>query len=179
MDYAWYMFPVQCEEFRIHHLTLIEGCVPYALRVRWGPYALTVPYAHLLVLVLRTWSDVFFFNLGLKGSKGFLREVYFEGHWSLQILKNTDGSQFEAPGWSLLSLCRERIAGFAIQTSDWGYFWAQIIGWDPSVCKSNRLHVDILRFSFIKLGYIPYILLKWSVIFPAVLNFKLNRFICN
>ena len=29
-----------------------------------------------------------------------------------------------------------------------------IIGWDPSVCKSNRLHVDILRFSFIKLGYI-------------------------
>ena len=29
-----------------------------------------------------------------------------------------------------------------------------IIGWDPSVCKSNRLHVDILRFPFIKLGYI-------------------------
>jgi hypothetical protein len=27
-----------------------------------------------------------------------------------------------------------------------------IIGWEPSVCKSNRLHVDILRFSFIKLG---------------------------
>jgi hypothetical protein len=27
-----------------------------------------------------------------------------------------------------------------------------IIGWDPSVRKSNRLHVDILRFSFIKLG---------------------------
>ena len=29
-----------------------------------------------------------------------------------------------------------------------------IIGWDPSVCKSNRLHVDILRVFFIKLGYI-------------------------
>ena len=29
-----------------------------------------------------------------------------------------------------------------------------IIGWDPSVCKSNQLHVDIHRFSFIKLGYI-------------------------
>ena len=27
-------------------------------------------------------------------------------------------------------------------------------GWDPSVCKSNRLHVEIVRFSFIKLGYI-------------------------
>ena len=29
-----------------------------------------------------------------------------------------------------------------------------ITGWDPSVCKSDRLHVDILHFSFIKLGYI-------------------------
>ena len=29
-----------------------------------------------------------------------------------------------------------------------------ITGQDPSVCKSNRrLHVDILRFSFTKLGY--------------------------
>ena len=33
----------------------------------------------------------------------------------------------------------------------WGRFLG-IIGWDPSVRKSNRLHVDILRFSFIKLG---------------------------
>jgi hypothetical protein len=23
-------------------------------------------------------------------------------------------------------------------------------GWDPGVCKSNRLHVDILRFSLLK-----------------------------
>ena len=38
-------------------------------------------------------------------------------------------------------------------------------GWDPRVCKSNRLHVDILRFSFIKLGYILQIPLKWSVNF--------------
>jgi hypothetical protein len=35
-----------------------------------------------------------------------------------------------------------------------GRFLGIIIGWDPSVCKSKRLHVDILRFSFIKLGYI-------------------------
>ena len=35
-----------------------------------------------------------------------------------------------------------------------GRFLVIIIGWDPSVCKSSRLHVDILRFSFIKLGYI-------------------------
>ena len=29
-----------------------------------------------------------------------------------------------------------------------------ITGWDPSVCKSNRLHVDILRISFINSEYI-------------------------
>ena len=29
-----------------------------------------------------------------------------------------------------------------------------ITGWDPSVCRSHRLHFDILQFSFIKLGYI-------------------------
>ena len=27
-----------------------------------------------------------------------------------------------------------------------------ITGWDPSVGKSNRLHFNILRFSFLKLG---------------------------
>ena len=47
----------------------------------------------------------------------------------------------------------------------WGWFFLNglhqwsgrflgIIGWDPSVCKSNRSHVDILWFSFVKLGYI-------------------------
>ena len=40
-----------------------------------------------------------------------------------------------------------------------------ITAWDHGVCKSNRLHVDILWFSFIKLGYIPKVSLKWSVIF--------------
>jgi hypothetical protein len=36
----------------------------------------------------------------------------------------------------------------------WSGKFLDIIGWDPSVCKSNRLHVEILWFSFIKLGYI-------------------------
>ena len=59
-----------------------------------------------------------------------------------------------------------------------------VIGWDPSVCKSNWLHVDILRFSFVKLAYILQIPQKCMMgNFPAVLNFnrlflKLNRFIC-
>ena len=39
-------------------------------------------------------------------------------------------------------------------------------GWDPSVCKSNRLYIDIPRFSFfIYLGYILQIPLKWPVVF--------------
>jgi hypothetical protein len=37
-------------------------------------------------------------------------------------------------------------------------------GWgidqNPSVSKSNRLHVDIFRLFFMRLGYIPYILLN-------------------
>ena len=40
-----------------------------------------------------------------------------------------------------------------------------ITGWDPCVCKSNRLHVDILWFSCTKFGYILQIPLKWSVNF--------------
>ena len=58
-------------------------------------------------------------------------------------------------------------------------------GWDPSVCKSNWLHVDILRFFFIKLGYILYIdSSKLIGNFLAVFNFnrlylKLNRLIFN
>ena len=35
-----------------------------------------------------------------------------------------------------------------------GRFLGIITGWDPCVCKSNWLHVDILRFSFTKFGYI-------------------------
>ena len=33
-------------------------------------------------------------------------------------------------------------------------FLGIITGWDPCVYKSNRLHVHVIRFSFIKLGYI-------------------------
>ena len=45
-----------------------------------------------------------------------------------------------------------------------GRFLGLISSWDPSVCKSNRLHVEILRLPFIELGYVPWIPLKWSVI---------------
>ena len=51
---------------------------------------------------------------------------------------------------------RERVIlwGFDI-TEQWSGRFLGITSWDPSVCKSKRLHVDILRFSYIKLGYIP------------------------
>ena len=67
----------------------------------------------------------------------------------------------------------------------WLGSFLSINGWDPSVCKSNRLHVDILRFSFIKLARV-YSINSSKIIgnFHAVLNFnrsflKLNRFNCN
>ena len=50
------------------------------------------------------------------------------------------------------------------RSSDRGDFGATT-GWDPGVYNSNRLHVHILRFSFINLMYILLIPLKWSVIF--------------
>ena len=52
-----------------------------------------------------------------------------------------------------------------IRLSQWSGRFRGIIGWDPGVCKSNRLHFEILRFSFMKLGYIQYIPLTWSVTF--------------
>jgi hypothetical protein len=49
-----------------------------------------------------------------------------------------------------------------------------MIGWDPSVCKSNRLHVDILRFFSKVMGNSPEVLMNFNRLF-----LKLNRFICN
>ena len=46
-----------------------------------------------------------------------------------------------------------------------GRFLGLLICRDPSVCKFNRLHVDILRFSFNKSGYSLKIPLKRWVIF--------------
>ena len=44
---------------------------------------------------------------------------------------------------------------YSMWTEQWsGRFLGIIISRDPSVCKSNRLHVEILRFSFIEWGYI-------------------------
>ena len=49
----------------------------------------------------------------------------------------------------VLFYVKERIDKCSYQ---WSGRFLDIIGWDSSVCKSNRLHVDILPFSFTKLG---------------------------
>ena len=43
----------------------------------------------------------------------------------------------------------------ATNLDQWSGRFLGMTGWDPRVCNPNRLHVDILRFSFTKLGYIP------------------------
>ena len=61
------------------------------------------------------------------------------------------------PAQSLADINKVKLFSFAFMAQPaqwWGRFLGIIIGWDPSVCKSNQLHVDILQFSFIKLGYI-------------------------
>ena len=50
------------------------------------------------------------------------------------------------------------------RVSVWGDFWA-LSGHDRSVSESNRLHVVIFRVFFVNVRYIPWIPLKWSVIF--------------
>ena len=55
-----------------------------------------------------------------------------------------------------MSTCNQPV-GFRITrilTNQWTGRFLGITGRDPSFCKSIRLQVDILRFSFIKLGYI-------------------------
>ena len=63
------------------------------------------------------------------------------------------------------ALSTNESAWSATVTCQWSGRILGITGWDPSVCKSNRSHVDTLQFSFIKLRYILEIPLKWSVIF--------------
>jgi hypothetical protein len=68
--------------------------------------------------------------------------------------------------------------------SQWSGRLLGIISWDPSVCKSNRLHVDILRFIYINIEVCSINSSKVIGNSPEVLNFnqlflKLNRFIYN
>ena len=70
----WYMFPIECEELRINHLTLL--------------FVMTMPYA--CWFLWRTSSDVFIFNLGLHFGGLFCEryilkgQIAFEGHWRLR-----------------------------------------------------------------------------------------------
>ena len=98
--------------------------------------------------------------MGLRFGRGVLREIYFAGPnrvWRAYIedfnLNNALIHPTSKPCTKLIPVVGEIL------------FLGIISGWNSSVCKSNRLHVDILWFSFIKLWYILYIPLKWPVIF--------------
>ena len=41
-----------------------------------------------------------------------------------------------------------------VSLTQWSGRFVGTAGYDPTVCKSNRLHVHILWYSIIKLGYI-------------------------
>jgi hypothetical protein len=96
------------------------------------------------------------------------------------VLKNLHGHCREVNNpvlWGSRAGCRVQHSGRR--------FLAIITGLDPRVSKSNRLHDDILRFSFYEIGVYSTDSSKTINNFPAVLmNFnrlflKLNRFICN
>jgi hypothetical protein len=79
------------------------------------------------------------------------------GYWPVQM----NGNKF-ATGWILGKpvevvmkgqILAQKLSSKSLP-NQWSGRFLGTIGWDPSVRKSNRLHVDILRFSFIKLGYI-------------------------
>ena len=102
-------------------------------------------------------------------------EVCWDGLWTLSF----GLSQFHGHGSWLVCEVALRVG------LDYGSVPGRIEhGQDPSVSKSNRLHVDIFRFFFINLRYILINSSKMIGKFPEVLNFnrlflKLNRFICN
>ena len=79
-------------------------------------------------------------------------DVHCRGCWIKTRLPSCEGHMKLMSSWSILSLHKDRL--WSTEDQWLGKFLRIIIGWDPSVCKSNRLHDDILRISFIKLGYI-------------------------
>ena len=69
------------------------------------------------------------------------------------------------------------ILEIAVTYYKWSERFLSIIGWDPSVGKSNQLHVDILQFFLYTVGVYSINSSKMIGNFPTVLNF--NWFICN
>ena len=71
-----------------------------------------------------------------------LSQFHGHGSWLVcEVAQSRSGYSFQLIAVSLCTSWRSIIGRFS-----------GISGWDPSACKSNRLHVHILRFSFIKLG---------------------------
>ena len=166
------MFPIQCEGWRINHLTpLLVVTMPCACWFLWRTYyterhQVTSSFPSRVVL----WRVV-------------LRDVYFEGPnrvWralKTSILDTATNVLIRLGNWDTCKSLFERVCSLVLvvscvgpsqklstrasqsrgefgQSNSLGWFTSVIgeilgiiIGWDPpSVCKSNRLHVDILQF---------------------------------
>ena len=111
--------------------------------------------------------------------------------WTTVMLKKV--SQGSLSGGPKVSMNSQGFSGFITKCSSvsthldsvdsskqWSGIFLGIIGWDPSVCKSNRLHVDILRFSFI--GFVCRIetmhqLFSFKSKFPNHFAFTLGRYL--
>ena len=98
-----------------------------------------------------------------------IERVELQDRWEEELELQPKGFAIWHHGDTIKCMLRdETILGFIqcrMTHIQWSKIFLGITSLDPTVCKFNRLHVDILRFSFIKLGYILYTPLKWWVIF--------------
>ena len=112
-------------------------------------------FYYILLFLTRLWEPKTMSNWALAKGSLTLRSNASLG--IIEVYMGETRTITKSPSYNMLNSYR---------LGQWpGRFLGIIVGWDPSVCKSNRLHVDILWFPFIELGYILWFPRKWSVIF--------------
>ena len=132
-----------------------------------------------------SWSDIYIWMVYAKAYDFCTSTPILNLEWDfrdLQLLTSWDNPQLLTDPRTKLFV--ELEAPTIGPRAQWSGRFLGIIGWDPSVCKSNRLHVDILRFFLYYIGVYSINSSKMIGNFPAVSNFnrlylKLNRFIYN
>ena len=97
----------------------------------------------LLVLPIKIIGGIY---IGIASTFSFQGEIRYQ-HWLMQVEVEDAHHNYSPPQCSPFP---QQLVGESRSGKSLG-----IISWDPSVSKSNRLHVDdILSFFFMKLGYI-------------------------
>ena len=105
------------------------------------------------------WKTLFSLFFGFRVSSVHFECTYLGWRW-----RYIDSHLGYLPHWSFActmnpwNKCLGRFLGIIGRhrsgSKQWSGRFLGMTSWDPSVCKSNRLHVHILRFSYIELGYI-------------------------